>query len=166
VLSAEGLHALAAVPRRKRKEIVRRFERSKPGELWQTDITSYVLTRSRVRVYLTVFLDDFSCYVVSWQLATHQKSALVCEALMDGIERFGQPEEVLSDYGRQYFAWRGKADFQHLLVRGGIRHVVSRTHHPETLGKCERLWETVGVELWGRSARTTSASPTTGPTPR
>ena len=102
-------------------------------------------------MYLTVFLDDFSRYVVSWQLATHQKSALVCEALMDGIERFGKPEEVLSDQGRQYFAWRGKSDFQRLLVREGIRHVVSRTHHPETLGKCERLWETVGVELWERA---------------
>ncbi len=151
VLSAEGLHALPTAPRRKRREIVRRFERSKPGELWQTDITSYVLTRSRVRVYLTVFLDDFSRYVVSWSLATHQKSALVCEALMEGIERFGKPEEVLSDQGRQYFAWRGKSDFQRLLVREGIRHVVSRTHHPETLGKCERLWETVGVELWERA---------------
>jgi len=151
VLKAEGLHELPAPPRRKRREIVRRFERSKPGELWQTDITSYVLTRSRVRVYLTVFLDDFSRYVVSWALATHQKSQLVCEALMEGIERFGKPEEVLSDQGRQYFAWRGKADFQRLLVREGIQHVVSRTHHPETLGKCERLWETVGTELWERA---------------
>jgi hypothetical protein len=29
--------------------------------------------------------------------------------------------------------------------------VVSRAHHPETLGKCERLWETVGRELWDRA---------------
>lgn len=151
VLALEGLHAVERPARRKKREIVRRFERSKPGELWQTDITSYVLTRSRVRVYLTVFLDDFSRYVVAWSLATHQKSELVCEALMQGIERFGKPEEVLSDQGRQYFAWRGKSDFQRLLVREGIAHVVARTHHPETLGKCERLWETIGTELWERA---------------
>jgi transposase InsO family protein len=151
VLKAEVLHEPLPKARRKRREIVRRFERSKPGELWQTDITSYVLTRSRVRVYLTVFLDDFSRYVVSWALATQQKSELVCEALMEGIERFGKPEEVLSDQGRQYFAWRGKSGFQRLLVREGIQHVVSRTHHPETLGKCERLWETIGTELWERT---------------
>ena len=151
VLKSEGLHDPAPKSRRKKHALVRRFERSKPGELWQTDITSYVLTRSRVRVYLTVFLDDFSRYVVSWQLATHQKSELVCEALMEGIERFGKPEEVLSDQGRQYFAWRGKSGFQRLLVREGIRHVVARTHHPETLGKCERLWETIGTELWERA---------------
>ena len=151
VLRTEGLHATPRPPRKRRKPAVRRFERARPGELWQTDITSYVLTRSRVRVYLTVFLDDFSRYVVSWQLATQQRSQLVCEALLVGIERFGKPKEVLSDQGRQYFAWRGKSDFQRLLAREGIRHVVARTHHPETLGKCERLWETIGTELWERA---------------
>jgi transposase-like protein len=40
VLAAEGLHPSAtAKPRRKRRALVRRFERAKPGELWQTDIT-------------------------------------------------------------------------------------------------------------------------------
>jgi transposase InsO family protein len=151
VLRSEGLHAPLERPRRKKRALVRRFERAKPGELWQTDITTFVLTRSRVRVYLVVFLDDFSRYVVSWALATQQKSELVCEALMEGIERFGKPEEVLSDQGRQYFAWRGKSNFQRLLLREGIRHVVARTHHPETLGKCERLWETIGTELWERA---------------
>ena len=151
VLSAEGLHARPVERRRRKRPLVRRFERSKPGELWQTDITTFVLSRSGVRVYLVVFLDDFSRYVVSWKLATSQRSELVCEALMEGIERFGKPKEILSDQGRQYFAWRGKSDFQRLLVREGIEHVVSRTHHPETLGKCERLWETIGTELWERA---------------
>ncbi len=151
VLAAEGLHERPAERRRRKRPLVRRFERSKPGELWQTDITSFVLSRSGVRVYLVVFLDDFSRYVVSWKLATSQRSELVCEALMEGIERFGKPKEILSDQGRQYFAWRGKSDFQRLLVREGIEHVVARTHHPETLGKCERLWETIGTELWERA---------------
>lgn len=151
VLRSQGLDTPPAKPRRKKRALVRRFERSKPGELWQTDITSFVLTRSSVRVYLVVFLDDFSRYVVAWQLATQQRSQLVCEALLEGIERFGKPEEVLSDQGRQYFAWRGKSAFQRLLAREGIRHVVARAHHPETLGKCERLWETIGTELWERA---------------
>ena len=150
VLKSHGLH-MPMKPRKQRHALVARFERSRPGELWQSDITSFVLTRSSVRVYLTVFLDDFSRYVVAWQLATQQKSQLVCEALMEGIDRFGKPQEALTDQGRQYFAWRGKSAFQRLLVREGIRHVVARTHHPETLGKCERLWETIRVELWERT---------------
>ena len=129
----------------------RRFERARPGELWQTDITSYVLRRHGRRVYFTVYLDDHSRFIVSWALATHQRTPLVTEPLLEGIARFGKPREVLSDQGRQYYAWRGKSGFQKLLAREGIEHVVSRAHHPQTLGKCERLWKTVAEEFWDRA---------------
>ena len=134
---------------RKRAQI-RFFERSKPGELWQSDITSFVLTRYSQRVYLVAFLDDYSRYVVSWGLHLQQRGEMVVEALLDGIARFGKPLEVLTDQGRQYFTWRGTGDFQKVLVREGIKHVVSRSHHPETLGKTERFWATVGEEFWSR----------------
>jgi hypothetical protein len=75
----------------------------------------------------------------------------VIDSLLMGIQRFGKPEEVLTDQGRQYFSWRGKSDFQKLLDKEGIRHVVARSHHPQTLGKCERFWETVGQEFWERA---------------
>jgi transposase InsO family protein len=138
-------------PRRKRP-LPHRFERARPNQLWQSDITSMVLPRSGNRVYLTVFLDDHSRYVVSWALSSQQRAGLVIEALRDGIARFGKPAEVLTDQGRQYFAWRGKSAFQKELSRQGIRHVVARAHHPQTVGKCERLWETVQRELWERIA--------------
>ncbi len=139
-------------PRKRRRKIQppRRFERAKAGELWQTDITSFVLTRHSQRVYLTVFLDDYSRYVVSWGIYLHQKQDIVIETLLSGVERFGKPKEVLTDQGRQYFAWRGKSDFQKLLIREGIQHVVARTHHPQTVGKTERFWATVGEEFWER----------------
>jgi transposase InsO family protein len=132
------------------KPVIRRFERSKPGELWQTDITSFVLPRHSQRVYLVAFMDDYSRYVVAWKLGMKQTSDFVQEALLEGIQRFGKPKELLSDQGRQYFAWRGKSEFQRQLSKQGIVHVVSRTHHPETLGKCERFWGTVGEEFWSR----------------
>lgn len=138
--------------RRRRKPAVHRFERSRPGELWQSDITSAPLARQGVRTYLTVFLDDHSRYVVSWALALHQKQELVVEALLQGIDRFGKPEEVLTDQGRQYYSWRGRSGFQKLLDKQGIRHVVARSHHPQTLGKCERLWKTLREEFWSRVA--------------
>jgi len=137
--------------KRKRRKKVRRFERSKPGSLWQSDITSYVLTRHGARAYLTVFLDDFSRYVVSFALALHQKQDLVMEALLSGLDRFGKPEEILTDQGRQYYSWRGKSFFQKYIEKQGIRHVVARSHHPQTVGKCERLWKTVQEEYWSRA---------------
>ena len=129
---------------------IRFFERALPMQLWQSDITSYVMTRHSQRVYLTVFMDDYSRYVVSWNLSVRQTTEFVSETLLEGVAKFGKPEEVLTDQGRQYFAWRGKSDFQRILDREGIKHVVSRSHHPQTLGKCERFWETVGQEFWER----------------
>jgi len=141
------------VPRRKPRrepQPPRRFERAKPGELWQSDITSFVIGRTRERVYLTVFLDDHSRYIVSFALNYHQRQELVIEAFRDASAKFGKPLEALTDQGRQYYAWRGRSDFQKLLQKEGVKHVVSRAHHPETLGKCERLWETIDRELWSR----------------
>lgn len=134
----------------KRHKKVQRFEFALPMQLWQSDITSFVLARHSARVYLVVFMDDHSRYVVSWGLHLRQTGDVVIEALQQGIQRFGKPEEVLTDQGRQYYSWRGKSDFGKLLIKEGIKHVVSRSHHPQTLGKCERFWETVGQEFWER----------------
>jgi len=147
----EGLPA--GIPPRakpKRHHLIRRFERAKPGALWQTDITSTVLGRNSQRLYLAVFIDDYSRFIVSWVLSTRQTQDIVMDALLEGIGKYGKPVEVLSDQGRQYVSWRGTADFQKLLRKHGIRHVVSRAHHPETLGKCERFWETLQNEFWCR----------------
>ena len=77
VLHEEGLASPPPAKRLRRKpSLPRRFERARAGELWQSDITSFVLRRHSTRVYLTVFLDDHSRYVVSWQLATQQRAYL------------------------------------------------------------------------------------------
>lgn len=130
---------------------VRRFERANPMQLWQSDITSYVLRGQKQRVYLVVFMDDHSRYIVSWSLGLKQTGSFVIETLFDGFQRFGKPEEVLTDQGRQYFSWRGKSEFQKILQKEDVNHVVSRSHHPQTLGKCERFWKTVGKEFWDRA---------------
>lgn len=147
----EGL-PLAIKPKKRRRssEKVRRFERARPMQLWQSDITQYTLGPSSMRVYLTVFMDDHSRYVVGWRLQSRQTADLVLDAFKDAMVRFGKPEEVLTDQGRQYFAWRGKSELEKLLEKEGIKHVVSRAHHPQTLGKCERFWETVRIEFWDR----------------
>ena len=152
IVAEENLPSEPAKARRWEKvPLVRTFERAKPGEMWQSDITSFLLTRHSLRVYLVVFMDDHSRYVVAWKLAVRQTGDFVQECLLEGVQKFGRPIEVLTDQGRQYFAWHGKSQFQYLLHKLGIKHVVSRAHHPETLGKCERFWETVGNEFWSRA---------------
>lgn len=151
-VTREGL-PLAKKTKKKRRssERVRRFERARPMQLWQSDITQYTMGPSSMRVYLTVFMDDHSRYIVGWRLQSRQTAELVIDAFKDACVRFGKPEEVLTDQGRQYFAWRGKSELEKLLEKEGIKHVVSRAHHPQTLGKCERFWETVTNEFWTRA---------------
>ena len=134
----------------RRKKAIRFFERAAPGALWQSDWTSFVLPRTSQRVYLIAFLDDHSRYVVSWGLHTGQRTEHVIEALREGMTRFGKPVEVLTDQGPQYYSWRGTSEFQQFLKAQGIKHLVARSHHPQTLGKCERFWGTVAEEFWGR----------------
>jgi transposase InsO family protein len=136
--------------RAERKGPPNRWARERPMILWQSDITSVYLGRMERRVYLTVYLDDCSRFVVSFALNVHQRQDLVMDALREGIIRYGKPKEVLTDQGRQYYAWRGKSEFDKLLDCEGIHHIKSRPHHPETVGKCERLWETLEREFWSR----------------
>jgi len=151
-VKAEGL-SLAIRPKKKKRssDRIRRFERARAMQLWQSDITQFTLGQYWSRVYLTVFMDDHSRYIVGWKLMSRQTSDLVIDAFKDAVTRFGKPEEVLTDQGRQYFAWRGKSELEKLLDQEGIKHVVSRAHHPQTLGKCERFWETVANEFWSRA---------------
>jgi transposase InsO family protein len=119
---------------------VRRFERAKANQLWQTDLFTFVLKRQNRRVYLVAFLDDHSRFIVSFGLHASQSTALVLEVLRAGIASYGSPKEILTDNGTQYITWRGKSAFTKELEKRGIEQVVARPRHPETLGKIERFW--------------------------
>ncbi len=135
-----------AEPTHPHGEEPKRFERAKPNQLWQTDLFTFLLKRENRRVYLVGFLDDHSRYVVSYGVHASASTALVIEALRAGIAAYGPPEEVLTDNGPQYVTWRGKSQMRRELEKLGIRHVVSKPKHPQTLGKVERFWGTLWKE--------------------
>lgn len=135
--------------KRKRAEVIRRFERAEPNQLWQTDITMWTMAKGQ-KVYLIAFMDDHSRYIVGWGLFAAQGSPQVMEVLRNAIGQYGTPKEILSDQGRQFYSWRGKCVFQKELLREGIHHVVSRSHHPQTLGKVEAFWKHLKEEFLSR----------------
>ena len=122
------------------------FERARPNQLWQTDLFTFVLKRQNRRVYLVAFLDDHSRFIVSYGLYASQSAALVMEVLRAGLDTYGSPEEILTDNGSQYVTWRGKSAFTKELQRRGIRQIVAKPRHPQTLGKIERFWGTLWRE--------------------
>ena len=143
----EAGYQLAEEPARPHTEKVRRFERAKPNQLWQTDLFTFVLKRQNRRVYVVAFMDDHSRFIVSYGLHASQSTALVLEALEAGIASYGPPEEVLTDNGTQFVTWRGKSQFTRRLEQRGIRQIVARPQRPQTLGKIERFWGTLWREF-------------------
>jgi transposase InsO family protein len=142
----EAGYQMEEVPTRPHPDKVRRFERARPNQLWQTDLFTFVLKRQNRRVYLVAFMDDHSRFLVGYGLHASQSSALVMEVLRAAITSYGTPQEILTDNGSQYVTWRGKSAFTKELEKRGIRQVVARPRHPQTLGKIERFWGTLWRE--------------------
>ena len=150
VLHEAGYQAEAR-PTRPHAEKVQRFERAKPNQLWQTDLFTFVLKRQNRRLYLVGFLDDHSRFLVGYGLHASASTALVLEVVRAAIANYGPPQEILTDNGPQYVTWRGKSQFSKELEQQGIRQIVSRPRHPQTLGKIERFWGTLWRECLERS---------------
>jgi transposase InsO family protein len=141
----EAGYELEEVATRPHPDHVRRFERAKPNQLWQTDLFTFVLKRQNRRVYLVAFMDDHSRFITGYGLHASQSTALVLEVLRAALLSYGTPEEILTDNGSQYVTWRGKSAFSKELQKRGIRQIVAAPRRPQTLGKIERFWGT----LWG-----------------
>jgi transposase InsO family protein len=125
---------------------VRRFERARANQLWQSDLFTFILKRQNRRVYMVAFMDDHSRFVVGYGLYATSSTALVIETLRAAIVAYGPPEEILTDNGPQYVTWRGKSAFCRELEKHGIRHIVASPRRPQTLGKVERFWGTLWRE--------------------
>jgi transposase InsO family protein len=126
---------------------IRFFERAAPNQLWQSDLFTFMLKRQNQRVHLVAFLDDHSRFVVSYGLHASQSAALVIETFRAGIASFGAPAEVLTDNGAQYVTWRGTSAFAKECSARGVKQIVARPRHPQTLGKTERFWGTLWREF-------------------
>jgi transposase InsO family protein len=150
VLEEEG-YVVEDVPTKPHAPKVQRFERAKPNQLWQTDLFTFVLKRQNRRVYVVVFMDDHSRFITGYGLHASSSGALVREVLEAAIANYGAPEEILTDNGTQYHTWRGKSAFRKLLERRGIKQIVARPRHPQTLGKVERFWGTLWRECVERA---------------
>lgn len=133
------------LPTRRHPDKVRRFERAKPNELWQSDLFTFTLPPSGRRVHVVAFLDDRSRFITGHGVSGSSSARFVIDVFRTATANFGAPKEVLTDRGPQYHSWRGKSAFTKVLGAMGIEHILARPRHPQTVGKTERWWKT----LWG-----------------
>jgi len=111
-----------------------------PNELWQTDFTWFKVVHWGW-YYLCTILDDYSRYILAWQLCTGMSSEKVKQTIEKAIGFTGiwDPQvlhrpRLLSDNGPCYVS---KALGQYLQDRG-IAHSRGKPYHPMTQGKIER----------------------------
>jgi len=148
-LKAVDLAAGKRPVRKKTKPPPRRFERSTPNQMWQSDITYF--TFQGKTAYIIGFLDDYSRFVTGLGVFRSQTSAYVVDTYREAVATYGAPTEMLTDNGRQYASWRGKTQFQKELKRDHVEHIRSTPHHPQTLGKIERFWQSLKEEFLSRA---------------
>lgn len=142
------------VRRRKRSEY-KRWQRDRPMQLWQMDIVGGVMLVDPVTGELTeakvvTGVDDHSRYCVIAQIVERATGRAVCAAFAGALRRFGVPEEVLTDNGKQFtdrFGHGGEVLFDRICRENGIAHRLTQPASPTTTGKVERFHQTLRREL-------------------
>ena len=142
-----GLEAIYPKPRTTRPAaghkiypyLLRNVEVTRPDQVWSTDITYIPLEHGYL--YLTVVLDWFSRYVLSWRLSNSLEKTFCLEAL-DAALAISQPEIFNTDQGAQFTS----VAFTGRLEEHGI--AISMDGRGRALDNAfvERLWRTVKYE--------------------
>jgi transposase InsO family protein len=95
VLSRKGL--IVATRERKKLPTYKRWERGRPMELWQMDVVGGVLTEAGVEAKILTGIDDHSRFIVCAGVMARATLRPVCAHLVSALERYGVPEEILTD---------------------------------------------------------------------
>ena len=116
-----------------------------PNELWQTDFT-YLKVIGWSWLYLSTILDDYSRYIIAWQLCTTMKAEDVTDTLELALQASGCDQasvvhkpRLLSDNGASYIS----GDLAEWLEDKNMDHVRGAPYHPQTQGKIERWHQTL-----------------------
>jgi len=80
--------------------LLRNLVINRPNQVWSIDITYIRMGRSHM--YLTATIDWYSRYIVGWELSDTLDTAPVLAAVTEVISRYGKPEIINSDQGRQF----------------------------------------------------------------
>ncbi|MFG2795071.1 IS481 family transposase [Streptomyces sp. NPDC048419] len=138
--------------RRRRRSDYRRWERSAAMELWQMDIVGGVVLAGGGECKMVTGIDDHSRFMVIAKVVERATARAVCLAFGEALLRFGVPQEVLTDNGKQFTARfgsgrPGETMFDRICRENGIAHRLTKPQSPTTTGKIERFHQTLRREL-------------------
>jgi transposase InsO family protein len=158
-------HGLAQPrPRKRPKESFVRFERPGPMQLWQVDIVGGLwlinpVTGEAREAKIVTGVDDHSRFCVMAKVVERATARAVCVAFAEALGRFGVPEEVQSDNGKQFtdrFGKGGEVMFDRICRKNGIKHRLIDPFSPNQNGKVERFHGTLRPDFLDQMAPFTS----------
>ena len=83
--------------RRRAKASYRRWERARPMELWQLDVMGGIWLTDGRELKAVTGIDDHSRFCVAAGLMERANARSVCQVFTQALERYGSPEELLTD---------------------------------------------------------------------
>jgi transposase InsO family protein len=109
---------------------------------WQTDFTYFKII-GWGWYYLSTVMDDFSRYIITWDLCNNMetddaKQSLDVAILETGVREDEMPR-LLTDNGPCYVSH----EFNNYLIEKNMGHVRGAPYHPQTQGKIERYHRTM-----------------------
>jgi transposase InsO family protein len=138
--------------RRRRVQDYKSWERTRSMELWQMDVVGRIYLSNGTPISCVTGIDDHSRYCVSAQLVLRATARPVCDALLLALQRYGAPEEILTDNGKVFTGKRAATPatvlFDRICLNNGIKHRLTAPFHPTTTGKVERLHRTMRDEFF------------------
>lgn len=141
-------------PRRRRSSDYKRWERSRPMELWQVDVMGGVYLADGTPLSVVTGIDDHSRFCVMATLVERATARPVCGALMGALQRHGIPEQILTDNGKVFTGRRAVVAtnvlFDRICLNNGITHILTAPYSPTTTGKIERLHKTMRKEFFSQ----------------
>jgi transposase InsO family protein len=112
--------------------------------LWQLDITSGMMLADGREAKLITSVDDHSRFCVIAKVTEHASGRAVCRAFVAAMQRYGVPEEVLTDNGKQFTGRFGRPTpgevlFERICRENGITQRLTKPRSLATSGKVERF---------------------------
>src|SRR5215471_16432274 len=121
------------VPRRKRREQYRRWERPAPMLLWQMDVTASLFLADGRECKIVTGVDDHSRFCVIATVVLRANARVVCLALVEAMRTYGVPQKILTDNGSVF---TGRFMRPARLVRCCLTGSAGRTASPT----CSPRW--------------------------
>lgn len=130
----------------------RRWQRESPMQLWQLDLVGGVLLADGRECKVLSGIDDHARFVVSATVLAVPSGRAVAAAFTAAMDRYGVPQEVLTDNGKQFtgrFTKPRPAEvlFERVCREHGITARRTQPRSPTTTGKIERWHQTLRREL-------------------